>query len=277
LNLRLYQYQTCPFCCKVRAFLDYFGFSYEVVEVNPITRSQLKFLTDYKKVPVVIIDNDRVLIESSLIISILSTFLRNSHQSISDVIALFPELVTIDPKTEQLSKSFPNKYFIMLEPTKLSDAEIQNAKEERDWREWVDNYFIHLISPNVYRTLTESLETFYWFDEVGEWKRVFPAWERYLTIYIGSIIMYFISKRLKKRLEIACNEWVQALGNRLFLGGQRPNLADLALYGSINSFVGCKAFREICKQSGIEVWYDRMSAEVESKAGSSLLAKRCSK
>lgn len=54
----------------------------------------------------------------------------------------------------------------------------------------------------MYRTLTESLETFYWFDEVGEWKRVFPAWERYLTIYIGSIIMYFISKRLKKRLEM---------------------------------------------------------------------------
>lgn len=47
-NLRLYQYQTCPYCCKVRAFLDYFGFSYEVVEVNPVTRSQIDF-TDYKK------------------------------------------------------------------------------------------------------------------------------------------------------------------------------------------------------------------------------------
>ncbi|CAK5070368.1 unnamed protein product [Meloidogyne enterolobii] len=49
LSLRLYQYQTCPYCCKVRAVLDYFGFSYEVVEVNPVTRSQINF-TDYKKV-----------------------------------------------------------------------------------------------------------------------------------------------------------------------------------------------------------------------------------
>lgn len=50
LNLRLYQYQTCPYCCKVRAFLDYYGFSYEVVEVNPVTKSQIKFSKDYKKV-----------------------------------------------------------------------------------------------------------------------------------------------------------------------------------------------------------------------------------
>lgn len=50
LDIRLYQYETCPFCCKVkyfnilknkyslqvRAFLDYYGFSYEAVEVNPV-------------------------------------------------------------------------------------------------------------------------------------------------------------------------------------------------------------------------------------------------
>lgn len=35
---------------KVRAFLDYYGFSYEVVEVNPVTRSQINFSKDYKKV-----------------------------------------------------------------------------------------------------------------------------------------------------------------------------------------------------------------------------------
>lgn len=50
LGLRLYQYQTCPYCSKVRAMLDYYGFSYEVVEVNAVTRSQLKFSKEYKKV-----------------------------------------------------------------------------------------------------------------------------------------------------------------------------------------------------------------------------------
>lgn len=56
LNLRLYQYQTCPYCCKVRALLDYYGFSYEVVEVNPVTRSQIKFSKQYRKVPIVVVD-----------------------------------------------------------------------------------------------------------------------------------------------------------------------------------------------------------------------------
>lgn len=34
LDLVLFQYQTCPFCCKVRAFLDGNQFSYSVVEVK---------------------------------------------------------------------------------------------------------------------------------------------------------------------------------------------------------------------------------------------------
>lgn len=55
MKITLLQYQSCPFCCKVRAFLDYYGFSYEVVEVNPVMRKQLKFSKNYRKVPMVLI------------------------------------------------------------------------------------------------------------------------------------------------------------------------------------------------------------------------------
>ena len=41
IKFTLYQYQTCPFCCKTRAFLDYFGINYDVVEVNSITKKQV--------------------------------------------------------------------------------------------------------------------------------------------------------------------------------------------------------------------------------------------
>lgn len=34
LDIILFQFQTCPFCCKVRSFLDYTGLSYSVVEVD---------------------------------------------------------------------------------------------------------------------------------------------------------------------------------------------------------------------------------------------------
>jgi len=51
----LYQYEVCPFCCKVKAFLDYYKIPYRVVEVNPLTKTELKW-SEYKKVPVVLLD-----------------------------------------------------------------------------------------------------------------------------------------------------------------------------------------------------------------------------
>lgn len=53
LKLVLYQYQTCPFCCKVRAFLDYHGISYDIIEVDPVLRQAIKW-SDYKKVPILL-------------------------------------------------------------------------------------------------------------------------------------------------------------------------------------------------------------------------------
>lgn len=58
----------------MRAFLDYYGFSYEVVEVNPVTRKQINFSIDYKKVPIVRVNNDKNFTESSLIISEVGKF-----------------------------------------------------------------------------------------------------------------------------------------------------------------------------------------------------------
>ena len=55
LKFTLYQYQTCPFCCKARVFLDYYGISYDVVEVNSVKRTEIKW-SKYPKVPVLVIE-----------------------------------------------------------------------------------------------------------------------------------------------------------------------------------------------------------------------------
>ena len=52
VKLTLYQYVTCPFCCKVRAYLDYYGYTYDIVEVNSISKKQINW-SGYKKVPIV--------------------------------------------------------------------------------------------------------------------------------------------------------------------------------------------------------------------------------
>ncbi|VDN42532.1 unnamed protein product, partial [Gongylonema pulchrum] len=46
LKLRLYQYAACPFCCKVRAFLNYYGFSYDVVELPTVIAEADRKLSD---------------------------------------------------------------------------------------------------------------------------------------------------------------------------------------------------------------------------------------
>lgn len=53
LQLTLYQYKTCPFCSKVRAFLDFHALPYQVVEVNPVLRAEIKF-SSYRKVPILL-------------------------------------------------------------------------------------------------------------------------------------------------------------------------------------------------------------------------------
>ena len=59
--LTLYQYQTCPFCCKTRAYLEYYGIAYNVVEVNPLFRREIKF-SKYRKVPFIVSEDVQVLL-----------------------------------------------------------------------------------------------------------------------------------------------------------------------------------------------------------------------
>ena len=49
----------------------------------------------------------------------------------------------------------------------------------------------------MYRTPSESLAAFQWFDKAGDWSSHFSTWERYLVIYAGAAVMWLIGKRLK--------------------------------------------------------------------------------
>jgi len=51
LKLRLYQFQSSPFCAKVRKILDYKGLSCEVVEVDYIERKELVAASGQSMVP----------------------------------------------------------------------------------------------------------------------------------------------------------------------------------------------------------------------------------
>ena len=60
LHLTIYEYPSCPFCGKVRAFLDYHNLDYTAVSVNPFSRKEIEF-SESKKLPLVVVDGEKVL------------------------------------------------------------------------------------------------------------------------------------------------------------------------------------------------------------------------
>ncbi len=282
LEITLFQFQTCPFCCKVRSFLDYSGLSYNVVEVDAVLRQSIKWSKHSKKVPIVLVkskDGKYVqLNDSSMIISILTSMLVDTQKSdIMEMANYYP--VTTFTDVYGTVSDIANKYFLMFQDKKPKENK-DYFDEERKWRSWADNHLVHLISPNVYRSYSEALETFEWFSDVGQWSKYFPEWERNLMVYVGTFAMWLISKRLKKKHQLtedvrshlydACDKWMGELEKKKskFMGGNKdPNLADLAVFGVLSSMEGCLAFKDCLEQTRIGEWFYEVKKRVDSNRG----------
>ncbi|XP_065205169.1 prostaglandin E synthase 2 [Planococcus citri] len=280
LEVTLFQYPTCPFCCKVRAFLDFYGISYDVVEVNPVLKQQMKW-TDYKKVPIVLIKSGNKYLQfkdSTMIISGLATYFRDKHIGLDSIQEYYPISQDSDnPKKIEIM----NKYFVM--DGQRTEKALERDKDERKWRKWADDVLVHMLSPNVYRTTDEALQAFNWFSEVGEWDKLFSGIERAFVIYVGAFVMWMIGKKLQKKYHLKedvrqslydeCNKLMKELETRgtPFLGGQEPNLADLAIYGILSSIEGCLAFRELLENTNIGSWFFKMKDAAQKHDGQKLL------
>ena len=56
---------------------------------------------------------------------------------------------------------------------------LQLMLNEAKWRRWIDTHFVHLISPNVYRTWKEALTAFDYFTTNGN----FSDFEKYVKTF----------------------------------------------------------------------------------------------
>ncbi|XP_014243889.1 prostaglandin E synthase 2 [Cimex lectularius] len=283
LEIVLFQYPTCPFCCKVRAFLDYNGLSYKVVEVNPVMRQQIKW-TDYKKVPIVLVKAKNGYIQlndSSMIISALATYLNDRNAgNIQDISQFYPSISYSEPDGTVKSEIL-NRYFLM-NGSAVDEYAKQVEMEERKWRKWADDVLVHVLSPNVYRTTNEALDAFKWFSFVGDWDQHFSTLERQFVIYVGAFAMWLIGKKLKNKYHLKedvrqslydeCNVWLDELKKRdeKYHGGNRPDLSDLAVYGVLSSIEGCEAFQDVLRETNLKQWYMGMKKEVNGHSGTFL-------
>jgi len=201
-TLTLYQYQVCPYCNKTQAFLEYNQVPHKRVEVNPLSKKEMKF-SSYKKVPFMVIENKSG---------------EKSQVNESDDI--------IDYVSSQV----------------LGESESPDSEDVKRWRQWTNDHLVHLLPPNIYRTPGEALQAFEYISNSSN----FSLYERISAKYSGALAMYFIAKRSYKKynikdargeLKAALERWA-AEGipdGKTFHGGDKPDKADLAIFGVIRS------------------------------------------
>lgn len=100
---------------------------YQTVEVNPISKSQLKWST-YKKVPVVLLDSEPIG-DSSAIISHLQAALQQRHAE------------QHPPPQKGWLSAFGRA------PAPVESPYKPQSQEERQWRKWVDDRLVKVRLP----------------------------------------------------------------------------------------------------------------------------------
>eukprot|EP00747_Dinoflagellata_sp_TGD_P166109 gnl/TRDRNA2_/TRDRNA2_188384_c0_seq1.p1 gnl/TRDRNA2_/TRDRNA2_188384_c0~~gnl/TRDRNA2_/TRDRNA2_188384_c0_seq1.p1 ORF type:complete len:393 (-),score=70.88 gnl/TRDRNA2_/TRDRNA2_188384_c0_seq1:142-1257(-) len=257
-TIRLYQFESCPFCRKVRSCLDYHQLPYELVEVDPLSKAEMaQIAPDYKKVPVLQItseDGEQIqLRDSKTIVRSLLTWSRaegiSAHASTPKVPA--PQAT---PSTQRM----------------WPPVDGVHGSTQEQWVRWTDAVLVQCIVLNVYRTLQESAETF-------GYLLTHPAFSWFAKLsgaLSGTVVMWGVANFRKSKYDVpdvrqALYEAVSIVaeavkcGGGRFLGGAHPGEADFNVYGILRSAEACATERDMLEHCPcILPWYDAMRAEV---------------
>ena len=159
-TITLFQYAICPFCNINKALLAYSNTPYSITEVNPLTKAELKFSPEYRKVPIAMIDENQI----------------NGSKEINEALL---DLNFVKQNISQKS-DLPMEIF----------ANSDNAKQ---WQDFARDDLAPILYPNICRSFGESYQAFGYVDGVGE----FSGMQKALIRSIGSFAMYFAASKIK--------------------------------------------------------------------------------
>ena len=172
--LTLYQYQICPYCNIAKTLLNYTNTPYQPIEVNPLTKAELKttLLPDkqYKKVP--------ILTSASNNSSMLGN--EEKHKMAVPLVQQFNGSESI---VEHLLSAFAT-------PSEI-DSTSPSAVQ---WSDWGRNELVPLLYPNLCNTLANSYQAF---GYVHATNTPFSLLQRYSIQWVGSIAMYLAASKIK--------------------------------------------------------------------------------
>lgn len=252
-SVTLYQYQICPFCNKTKALLSYAGIRYETVEVNPLTKAELKQLPDdYRKVPIAKIDDLQINGSDE----ILRTLLRNE---------------SVARKLNDRWSSSPNT----APPTApaMTMERFASDPSAEKWTAFASDDLAPVVYPNICRSLGESYAAFGYVGGVES----FSGTQKVLIRGVGSLAMYFAASKIKAKrnidderlaLDTILTRWEsEALrsGSQTFSSGlAHPDVGDVAVFGTLYSIRGLQTHADAVENRGgvVRDWYERMEIEV---------------
>lgn len=226
----VYQYKICPFCNRVKSYLDFLRIPYETVEVNPLTKGELSFSKDYRKVPIAVFDATQVN-DSSPILEHISA--------------------------EIVSKAAADKHGLFPEDT-------------QKWSEWSEKRLAVMLYPNITRSLEESWECFGYTSDVLDWNPIARVGTRVAGAAAMSLANGKIKKKYnivdeRKELQGVLEEWITAVSDKQFLHGDSITMPDLNVYGVLRSIEGLSTWNEIMgRNPQLRAWYDRVAKHVPS-------------
>jgi len=232
--LTVYQYAICPFCNKVKAYLDYLKVPYETVEVNPLTKGEIGFSKDYRKVPILTRGPDAAS--------------NADQQQINDsqtIIKFISRELNLGER-----KIFPEDWVY--------------------WDNWCDEYLAVKLYPNITRSLEESWECFGYVENVQSWN----AANKFVTRVAGTGAMFLANSKIKKKYNIVderkelketIDHWTRAVGTKKFLHGDLMSMPDVMVFGVLRSISGLTTFNEIMARDAVlQAWYARMDEALPS-------------
>jgi len=263
--VRLYQYESCPFCRKVRSCLDYHRIPYEIVEVHPLSKAESKLISpDYVKVPILRIDTADG----------QSFQLRDSKTIVRALLG---------PRSPGVSSKVPAPSATASTGKMWPATGQDSGSVEEQWILWTDKVLVQCIVLNVYRNLTESAETFQYLLTHS----AFPWFAQRSAAVSGTVVMCALAKYRKRKYEVpderaalyeACDCFAAAVstGGSRFLSGEQPGAVDFNVYGILRSAEACQTERDLMQSCpSILPWYSAMEGSVgESQASNARTVKR---
>lgn len=228
----LYQYETCPFCTKVRMFLYYHKIPFTAIEVDPLRKTELKE-----------IKNEAYGEEK---ITVPLVYWGGEYHRESDQI---------------IQKLYEHHY-----------PNIPIHASEEKWIQWVDQKLIRYVSPMVYESWSGAFKAFGYINSHSKFplhtrllNTVVGGVAMHLITNLKLKKKYNIVDTEGEYQQLLHDWAVYGLEHKDFHGGDSPDLADITVFGVLGAMVRCREdmMDEYLKNEAVRLWFRRMHNEVE--------------